>query len=403
VRAANSIKIIQGLIFMFKAKIADQFLRTLEKLEYGALQLVTPEGKTYAFEGKQEGPAASLQLTDWQVIKNFALNGDIGFAQDYRDKKWDTPDLVALLQMGLKNHQSLNDYILGSGFMRFLTKISYLFRLNTLKGSRKNIHAHYDLGNSFYQLWLDETMTYSSALFYDNESLSLAQQHKYDLILDRFKDHSGSILEIGCGWGGFMQRAFEKGDYTIKGLTLSTEQHAFAKQRLQSHSTQANIALEDYRLQEGTYQNIVSIEMFEAVGEKYWETYFQKIKQLLAKEGKAVIQSITIKDSFFEIYRNGGDFIRSFIFPGGMLPSPNRFKIEAEKTGLKCNTPFFFGGSYAKTLEVWLNNFDAQTKNVKTLGFDDGFIRLWRFYLAACAASFKVDRTNVMQIELSHA
>ncbi len=278
--------------------------------------------------------------------------------------------------------------------------LSYLFRINTLKGSKKNIHAHYDLGNAFYKLWLDPSMTYSSAIFDDStKNLEQAQHRKYDRIIDELDAGSGSLIEVGCGWGGFAERAQQRGDFDIKGITLSEEQHAFAQQRL---GNSADIVLEDYRHQQGKFQHIVSIEMFEAVGERYWQTYFAKLKSMLQQKGKAVVQTITINEADFPRYRRGGDFIRSFIFPGGMLPTPTRFKQEAAKAGLKVDNEFFFGYDYAKTLGVWLNNFDAEINKVKALGFDESFIRLWRFYLAACISGFNTDRTNVMQVTLSH-
>jgi cyclopropane-fatty-acyl-phospholipid synthase len=208
------------------------------------------------------------------------------------------------------------------------------------------------------------------------------------------------LLEVGCGWGGFADRALQRGDYGIKGLTLSEEQHDYATKRLKKN---AQIALEDYRIQENKYDHIVSIEMFEAVGEKYWSTYFKQIAKNLKKNGRAIIQTITIDESHFERYRKTGDMIRSFIFPGGMLPSPTRFYEEAQKAGLRVEDAFFFGQDYAKTLELWLEEFENQLSTIKTIGFDEPFIRLWRFYLAACIAGFKTQRTDVMQVELRHA
>ena len=219
-------------------------------------------------------------------------------------------------------------------------------------------------------------------------------------IIDCMETGSGRVLEIGCGWGGFAERTHARGDYAIKGITLSDEQHAYAQKRTKNY---ADIALEDYRHQTGRYDRIVSIEMFEAVGEKFWQTYFKKLRELMADNGKAVIQTITINDTDFARYRSGGDFIRSFIFPGGMLPSPSRFRAEAAKAGLKANNEFFFGQDYATTLQEWLTKFDSKTSDIKSLGFDEGFIRLWRFYLGACAGGFQAGHTNVMQVELAHA
>lgn len=379
---------------------SDQLFRRLDHLDTGTLKLTTPDGKTRVFSGKNPGETASIELRDWRVVGNMIRKGDIGFAEDYRAGNWDTDDLTALTTLGLANRRALDRFVTGNSFSRALSSLSYLLRINSLRGSKKNIHAHYDIGNEFYKLWLDPSMTYSAAIFKDrNEPLEKAQYNKYDRILDCLDQNSGSLLEVGCGWGGFAERAQTRGDFGLKGVTLSEEQHAYARERL---GDGANIALEDYRHQEGKFDSIVSIEMFEAVGERYWPTYFGKIGNLLNRNGKAVIQTITMNDEDFPRYRRGGDFIRSYIFPGGMLPSPSRFRETASKSGLRADNEFYFGQDYARTLERWLNNFDSKRSAVKALGFDDGFIRLWRFYLAACVAGFRTGRTDVMQVELSH-
>lgn len=381
---------------------SEQLLKRLDQLSWGSLTLTTPDGKVRTFAGQERvDHHANLVVHDWGVITNLIRKGDIGFADDYRAGKWDTDDINQLVQVGLKNQTAMQDMVAGNKLYSMLSSLFYLFRLNTIKGSKKNIHAHYDLGNAFYQLWLDPSMTYSSALFKtEHDSLTQAQHHKYDRMLDCMQTESGRLLEVGCGWGGLAERAVQRGDYDIKGITLSHEQHAFAQSRLGKN---VHIALEDYRHQTGVYDRILSIEMFEAVGERFWPVYFQKLKSLLAKNGKAVVQTITINEKDFPAYRRGGDFIRSFIFPGGMLPSVSRFKQEAEKAGLKTHTPFMFGQDYARTLETWLANFDQQKQAITALGFDEGFIRLWRFYLATCAAGFSVNKTDVMQMEMSHA
>lgn len=385
---------------MFGQLAAPQLFKRLEQLEQGRLHLTTPDGKVRVFEGRQPGAAAALEMRDWRVLTNLAAKGDVGFADDYRKGLWETDNLKSLIELGLQNTKAFERFVLGGQWMRKLTNLSYMLRLNTLKGSRKNIHAHYDLGNEFYKLWLDPSMTYSSALFTGpDQNLTQAQYNKYDRMAERLNSQSGSLLEIGCGWGGFAQRALTKGDFDIKGITVSKAQHDFAQQRL---GTNANIALEDYRHQTGKFDHIISIEMFEAVGEQYWQTYFQKLSSLLKSGGRAVVQTITMRERDFPRYRTGSDFIRSFIFPGGMLPSPSRFREEAAKAGLRVQDEFHFGKDYARTLDIWLHNFDAQKPAVKAMGFDDGFIRLWRFYLAACIAGFNTGRTSVMQVEMSH-
>lgn len=385
---------------MFEKAITHQFLKSLEHLEYGAMDVTTPDGKLHCFKGPGNGPQSTLYLHDWRAIERFASKGDTGFAEAYRDGWWDSDDLAALFTVGLLNEKALNSYIYGGFIGQIALRISYLFTRNTMHGSKKNIQAHYDLGNDFYALWLDKSMTYSSAMFSEPQQNLLEAQHcKYDRIIDRLAD-SGRLLEIGCGWGGFAERALNKKDFDIKGLTISQAQHDYAARRLGNN---ARIALEDYRLQEGLYDNIVSIEMFEAVGEKFWPVYFGKLKSLLAAKGKAMIQTITIRDDYFESYRRGGDMIRTYIFPGGMLPSPSRFAEESRKAGLRLTDSHAFGQDYARTIEHWLARFESRLHEVKVLGFDEKFIRLWRFYLTCCIASFKVGRTDVMQLELAHA
>ncbi|MBN8531035.1 MAG: class I SAM-dependent methyltransferase, partial [Alphaproteobacteria bacterium] len=344
------------------------------------------------------GPAAHLALRDWSVIPRLAAHGDIGFAEDYRDGRWESRDPVALLLFALRNEQALNKYIYGGFLSRVAARLGGVLTRNSLSGSRRNIRAHYDLGNRFYKLWLDPSMTYSSALFAnENSTLEAAQHAKYDRILNKLTP--GRTLEIGCGWGGFAERAVAR-DHEVRGITLSEEQYRFSSERLRGN---AEFVLEDYRIQEGKYDSIVSIEMFEAVGERYWPVYFRKLAALLKPEGRAMVQTITIDDRLFSAYRKGGDMIRRYIFPGGMLPSPERFRQEAEKAGLRIEDRYAFGLDYARTMRHWLNAFDARRREVQELGFDEGFIRMWRFYLASCIACFEAGRTNVMQVELRHA
>ena len=386
---------------MFMKTATDHFLKQLDIIKHGSLKLTLPDGRTHYFSGDSHGATADMTITHWEVISNLLSKGDIGLADDYRKGLWDTSDLIALTTLALENRHALDNCLSGHPLSRVMAMLSYLFKLNTLRGSKKNIHAHYDLGNAFYSLWLDSTMTYSSAIFKgEDETLEQAQHNKYDRILDLLDANSGDLLEVGCGWGGFAERAVTKTNLGLKGITLSEEQHHFARKRLKNS---ANIVLEDYRHQQSKVDYLVSIEMFEAVGERYWSTYFNKIASLLKNKGKAIVQTITINDQDFASYRRGGDFIRSYIFPGGMLPSPSRFQEVAKDAGLMTGSPYFFGEDYATTLKHWLDNFDQQRDRVIELGFDEPFIRLWRFYLAACISGFKTGKTDVMQIELAHA
>lgn len=385
---------------MFDRHLTDRFLNALSHTTHGTLSVTTPDGQTRSFGGRIAGAEACLTIHDWRMVGAILRRGDIGLAETYRDGFWDADDLSALFLFGLQNQAVLDRYIYGGVFGRVAARIAYLFSRNTLRGSQKNIHAHYDLGNDFYALWLDPTMTYSAALFSnDNEALDTAQIRKYDRIIDHLHP-SGNVLEIGCGWGGFADRALIRGDYAIKGLTLSQAQHDFASQHL---GNRAQVAIEDYRVQHGTYDNIVSIEMFEAVGEEYWPVYFAKVKSLLAAKGRAMIQAITIDDAVFDRYRRSGDAIRSFIFPGGMLPSPTRFETAAQQAGLRVTDRFAFGQDYALTLRRWLQNFEAEKTAITAMGFDEAFIRMWRFYLTTCIAGFAHGRTDVVQWELQHA
>lgn len=386
---------------MFYKLLTNKFISVINSIEYGSVELTTPDNIKHTFKGKNAGPHATLVLHDWRVIPRLVTKGDIGFAEDYMQGLWETNDLTALILISLLNEEKFDSFIYGGFWGRVWAQVSYFFRTNTLRGSKRNIQAHYDLGNDFYQLWLDPTMTYSSALFKsENETLQQAQQNKYSRIIERLGAKAGDLLEIGCGWGGFIKHALSLGNFKMKGITLSKEQKAYAEKILQAN---VEIALEDYRAQQGKYDYIVSIEMFEAVGEKYWPAYFGKIKSLLKDNGKAIIQAITIKDPLFEVYRRSGDMIRTFIFPGGMLISPQRFALEAKKAGLAITDQFSFGQDYARTLKLWLEKFEAQRQMVYQLGFDEAFIRLWRFYLSACCASFMSGRTDVVQVELQHS
>ena len=390
---------------MFETAIETKLCTALDNISHGSLNLILPGGREHHFAGSQPGPAARLVIADARAIAAVAAKGDIGLTEAYRDGWVDTPDLEALLTFGLLNEPALEQFLHGHPLQTLLVRALYWMNRNTRAGSRRNISAHYDLGNDFYRLWLDETMTYSSALFEAGDAtakdpLAAAQHRKYDRIVEGLGRNSGRILEIGCGWGGFAERALAKGDFAPKGLTLSHEQAAFARERL---GQGAEIALQDYRDERGKFDHVVSIEMFEAVGERYWPTYFGKLGSVLLPGGRAMVQTITVADSHFARYRKGADMIRSFIFPGGMLPSPSRFEAVAGNAGLRVEDRFAFGRDYARTCRDWLTRFEAQLAAVRALGFDEGFIRVWRFYLAACSAAFETGRIDVYQYRLAHA
>ncbi len=379
------------------------FLKTLEKVHCGSLRLTLPDGKTHTFQGQAPGVAACMRIVSPRCIPKIAWRGSLGLGDAWVEKLWTTSDISACLEFFAVNVSVFeDDYVHGTIFSRWMTRAKYTLQRNTLDGSRRNIKAHYDLGNNFYRQWLDATMSYSSALFsHDRLALGKAQENKLDRIISCIGKNA-SVLEIGCGWGSFIQRAVAKG-HRVCGITLSHEQARWAQDEARPFGKDARIAIQDYRKAEGRYDAIVSIEMYEAVGEAYWRQYFAKISEILKKNGTAVIQAITIDERYFENYRRGTDFIRSYIFPGGMLASKQRFRAEAHAAGLQVVDFFSFGKSYAKTLELWLDNFNSAWQNIAQIGFDERFARIWQYYLAGCRAAFLAGVTDVSQIQLRHA
>ena len=379
-------------------------LSAMKHIRNGQLGLVLPDGNKAVYEGKEPGPSAVMHVRDWKVFRRIFTHGDIGLGEDYIRGLWDAGDLKNFMRVVVENIHAFEDFISGNIVYRTLFALKNKLRPNTCKGSRKNIHDHYDLGNDFYRLWLDESMTYSGALFRGEPSKSLkeAQKAKYQRILNRLSPAPGDrILEIGCGWGGFMEEAAAKG-FHVTGVTISTEQAEFARKRLQNAGLNkvAEVRLQDYRAVPEQYDHIVSIGMFEHVGEEFWAEYMSTVLKHLKPGGKAMIQTIIVRDDLFADYRKGSDFIREHIFPGGMLPSRKRFEQEAAKAGLTVNDVFHFGQDYAITLEKWLDNFDARIEDIKAMGYCDKFIRKWRFYLTSCAAMFRAGRIDLMQVEL---
>ncbi len=376
-------------------------LRMLQNLRHGALRIACPDGTELAF-GNDAAPI-TLQLDSWEPFAAALKSGDIGFAESYIGGQWHTDDLAGLLQLLLRNRAALESAIYGSWWGGLLYRARHLFHRNSKAGSRRNIHAHYDIGNRFYQLWLDPSMTYSSAWFSDPAmNLQQAQQAKYQRICDELQvAPDARLLEIGCGWGGFAELAAARGAH-VTGLTLSTEQLAYAQQRLADAGLAANadLRLQDYRDVRGEFDGIASIEMFEAVGEEYWDSYFACVAQRLKRGGRACIQTITIADELFERYRRGSDFIQQYIFPGGMLPSPSEFRRHAQMHGLQVVNELAFGLDYARTLAEWHARFLDEQAAVEAQGFDQRFIRTWQFYLAYCEAGFREHSIDLFQFTL---
>ncbi len=341
---------------------------------------------------------------DWGALEMIAKTSDIGFFEGYHAGLWDADDIPGLLVFFLINETAMTDYLFSKGIIRVVNWLRHLFRPNTRRGSRRNIIAHYDLGNDFYQHWLDGSMTYSAGLYTQPDmTLESAQNAKYQAILDDLNLPTGShILEIGCGWGGFAIYAAHQG-YHITAITISPAQHAFAQERIEAQKLEDRITLQscDYRELEGQYDGIVSIEMFEAVGKAYWGKFFQTVKRCLKPNRSAIIQTITIAEENFQSYIRNVDFIQLYIFPGGLLPSPERFCRAALNEGLKVENRRSFGPSYTQTLEQWRARFQLSWPKIMKLGFDESFYRLWDYYLSYCIAGFRTERIDVVHFQLT--
>ncbi|MBC7624739.1 MAG: class I SAM-dependent methyltransferase [Aeromicrobium sp.] len=382
--------------------------RVLRNLDTGVLTFTSPEGNSTTFRGAHDGPHADLRFADWDVAKEVLKSAEIGLAECYRDHRLFTSNLTAFLALCALNQRALEKVFYGKPLVALLFRIKHMLRGNTRSGSKKNISAHYDLSNDFYQLWLDRTMTYSAAVFDGNYALPLefAQTAKYERILQVLNPQPGeTILEIGCGWGGFAEHAAKTRGVKVHGITLSKQQLAFANARIAAAGLAQNATFEfiDYRDVTMQYDHIVSIEMFEAVGERFWPTYFKAVHDRLKPGGRAVVQAITIDDAAFPRYRATSDFIREYIFPGGMLAPVNRFISDANNAGLEAGEPYMFGKDYAETLRRWLESVNSQVEKIRPLGFDEKFLQIWRFYLCYCEAGFESGRTDVMQIMLTRA
>ena len=385
---------------------ANWFLRVLARLEYGRLTVVLPDGERHSFRGRHraDGTEAVISIRRTRALARLLIGGDVGFAEAFFDGDWESPDLAALFRLGNRNRRVFGGEIHGSEISNAVRRLRKLARANTPRGSRRNIASHYDLGNDFYRLWLDSTMTYSSAVFErDDQSLPDAQMSKYRRIaemLDLTSDHH--VLEIGCGWGGLAVFLAREIGCRVTAITLSRAQFDYARRRVSELglSDRVEIRFQDYRMVEGTFDRIASIEMIEAVGERNWPVYFQTLRERLQPGGIAALQAITIDERRFDHYRRRPDFIQEFIFPGGMLPSPAALSRQIERQGLRLTKTARFGTSYARTLAIWAENFERAWPEIQPLGFDGRFKRMWDYYLAYCEAGFRFGATDVMHLRI---
>ena len=385
-----------------------QVLNLASKIKYGALCFILPDGAKIRIEGEEELESEGVIIVnDVAFARRTILGGDIGFFESFADGQWDTPDLASCLYIFARNADHVQEAFAASPFIDWLNNIRHKLNRNSKSGSKRNIASHYDLGNNFYQQWLDATMTYSSARFTTIESdLETAQRNKYQSLAQSIDLKSGErVLEIGSGWGGFAEYAAKAIGAKVTGLTISPAQYEFSRERIfrEGLNEKVEFKLQDYRDVEDKFDKVASIEMFEAVGMEYWPTYFEKIKNALNPGGVAGLQIITISDRFFDRYSKSTDFIQRYVFPGGVLPSNRILKSLTEKAGLTLQSANAFGQDYARTLNEWTKRFLLAWDDIQKLGFDERFKKLWRFYLAYCEAGFKAGTTDVSQIALRRA
>lgn len=398
--SAQSLRQLSGVPAGFR--LAGMMLLAAKR---GRIRFTLPDGRNVLFDHGKPGPSASITVHDFDFAKRAMAGGDVGFAESYMDQEWSTPDLTAVLEFFSENFEAAGQLAVGGGVVRFVNMIRHVFNRNSKSGSKRNIEAHYDLGNDFYSAWLDPSMTYSSALFTSPAlSLEQAQTEKNARIADEIGLTDGStVLEIGCGWGGFAEYAAKHRGAKVTCLTLSPSQRDYALERMQREGLTelVDIRLEDYRDHSGQYDGIASIEMFEAVGETYWPSYFSKIQNCLKDNAKAALQIITIQDDLFPRYRKRADFIQRYIFPGGMLPSETALREQVTAAGLQLEAAHYFGPDYAETLRRWATAFEQSWPEIQAMEFDERFRRLWRFYLSYCEAGFDNGRINVGHFRLS--
>jgi cyclopropane-fatty-acyl-phospholipid synthase len=371
----------------------------LKRIAVGRLVVHLPSGDEIEARSPVAGPEAVLVLHSWKVLRQLVLGGDIGFAEAYMDGLWSSPDLPALIELAAVNQDALGGAVTGSAFLRMINRLRHGRHANTTRGSRRNIVSHYDLGNQFYSSWLDEGMSYSSALYRaEGQSLEAAQTEKQNRIMEMLSLAGGErVLEIGCGWGGLAQRLVEEAGCVVTGLTLSPAQLVYAAERLAAPvaAGQADLRLQDYRDVDGRYDRVVSIEMLEAVGQDYWPLYFRRLQDCLKPGGVAVLQVISIAEKKFEAYLQSPDFIQLYVFPGGMLPTVTIMREQIAKVGLVLETFEPFGLSYARTLAEWRRRFHAAWPRLRQGGLDEVFGRKWDYYLAYCEAGFRAGAIDV--------
>jgi cyclopropane-fatty-acyl-phospholipid synthase len=382
-----------------RARFADRWIaRLLRSFKIGHLTIETPSGARLEGKGEIDGPRATLVLHRWRTMRRLMFGGDVGFAEAYIDGDWSTPDLATLIEFAALNESGFSEVTAGRRITRLLHRIKHLLRSNTKRGSRRNIEAHYDLGNDFYKLWLDPSMTYSSALYASaKQSLEDAQENKLSRIMDLLSLKGGErVLEIGCGWGRLAERLSIERDAEVTGLTLSPSQLAIAQERLRkAGASKSELRLQDYRDVTEKFDRVVSIEMIEAVGEKYWPAYFGKIADVLKPGGRAVLQVITIANERFDFYRKNADFIQRYIFPGGMLPSPAVMLDQIKQAGMQFTSLENFGESYARTLNEWNKRFQRVWPEIEAMGYSRRFKRTWEYYLAYCEGGFRSKAIDV--------
>jgi cyclopropane-fatty-acyl-phospholipid synthase len=397
VTQANLREVTAGLPFAIR-----QAFGYAVAIRHGRLDVTLPDGRRLRFEGSEPGPQAAMEVRDLNFARRLAQGGDIGFAEAYLAGEWETPDLTRFLELFCVNHAAVQTLLAHRPWMRLWQRFLHMLNRNSKAGSRRNIHAHYDLGNRFYGAWLDETMTYSAGIFAPGDNdLSTAQRRKFRALADATGLKPGEhVLEIGCGWGGFAEYAAREIGCRVTGLTISQEQYDFAVARMAKAglSDRVTIKLQDYRDETGTYDAIASIEMFEAVGESYWPVFFRSMRERLRPGGRAGIQVITIQERLFENYRREIDFIRRYIFPGGMLPTPTIMQDLGSKFDVPLTGDRGFGIDYATTLAQWRDRFRAAWPELPPMGFDERFRRMWEYYLAYCEAGFRSGNIDVRQM-----